>query len=870
MNKMNNHYLQLKISAPAAAEELLSFILFGLGAEGLEIEDPSIIAHHLEQGTWDASVFDLAKLELGQIVLKANLEPDFDLVALKEQIEQYCPKQPIKIETALKPNQDWLNTWREHFPLLPIGERLLISPFWLNPPLDQPRAVVKIAPGMAFGTGDHATTALAANLLEQYLQMGQRLVDIGCGSGILAIAALKLGAAQALAIDYDGLCAPSIAEHRQLNDIAEQDLPFIEGNIISDSALQKQVSDFKADLIISNIVADVLMAIAPQIGNYLRPHGLWLVSGIIKAKEQQMLAVCQANGLEIIKRLEQDDWLAFALRLAADAQDAADLDIEGLDIAGLDGGSLDVAGSEAGSLDVAGLDVGSLGAAGLNDGSLDTSSFAVHSFGCKVNQEEAAAMANLLLEDGWQQLSPEQQVAVYLINTCAVTQTATRKARSFLRSLRQSQPRAIIIISGCYAQLEAEDLAKANLADIIIGLEERAELIAIIKEYRQHRLQWQMAQTEQSGLMAAAAASAQTPAAAAPAAFAPASASAQNPAKAAQNPATASPIQAIPDPTRPTPLIKVGDIKQAKAFKNLANTMQKRARAFLKIEDGCNAFCHYCIIPYARGRVRSLAAQEAISQAKGLLEQGHREIVLSGIHIGVYGSDLKPSTDLATLIEDILKLSPDFRLRLGSLEPQHFNQQIFDLLATEPQICNHLHIPLQSGCDQVLAAMNRHYSSDDYAKLCQKLRQIRPDIALSCDIIIGYPGETEQDFEQSLAFCQKINFAGMHIFPFSAKKGTVAYNLPYQNSKAVKTKRAKALQQLAQQMSHNYRQKFYDKQLDFLAEQIVTINNQAYYQGLSNNYLPILVATKQDLFKQLVQVKIIGQDQDFLYAQLDN
>ncbi len=429
-------------------------------------------------------------------------------------------------------------------------------------------------------------------------------------------------------------------------------------------------------------------------------------------------------------------------------------------------------------------------------------------------------MANLLIKGGWQQLSPEQQVAAYVVNTCAVTQTATRKARSFLRSLRQSQPKAIIIISGCYAQLEAEILAKDGLADIIIGLEERAELLMIIDEYRQRRLLWQADQSEQ--------------------------------------------IAAMP------PLIKVSDIRQAKQFKNLANTVQDRARAFLKIEDGCNAFCHYCIIPYARGRVRSLAAQEALAQARGLLEQGHREIVLSGIHIGVYGSDLKPATNLAALIEDMLKLSPDFRLRLGSLEPQHFNQQIFDLLAEHTQICNHLHIPLQSGCDKVLAAMNRHYSIADYAELCQKLRQIRADIALTCDIIVGYPGETEEDFEQSLAFCQKIGFAGMHIFPYSAKKGTVAYGLLNQHSRAVKAIRAKTLQEAARKMATDYRQKFVDKRLDFLAEQIVNIGNQAYYQGLSNNYLPILVQAKQDLFKQIVMVKIIDHKQDFLYAQLDN
>lgn len=404
--------------------------------------------------------------------------------------------------------------------------------------------------------------------------------------------------------------------------------------------------------------------------------------------------------------------------------------------------------------------------------------FIIHSFGCKVNQEEAEQLAALFCAQGWEEAGPQEEAALYIINTCTVTQVADKKARALIRRLRREHPAAVLAVTGCYAQTAAQQIEELAGVDVIAGLAERARLPELVEQR-----------------LAGAA-----------------------------------------------PLTAVVDIAQQRLFQSIGPTArQKRARAYLKIEDGCAEFCHYCIIPHARGPVRSLPLAQALEQARQLLEAGHRELVLSGIHIGAYGEDLPPGETLPALIESILRLPGNFRLRLGSIEPQQFSANLLRLIAREQRLAPHLHIPLQAGCDKTLLAMNRHYSITDYEALLAELRALRPGLAVSTDVMVGYPGETSSDFDASFSFCLRMGFAKMHVFPYSRRSGTVAAGLSGQIPQREKTRRAALMGDLAQRMEQDYAQGFIGAQLDYLFEQETGLFGQTWQVGHSGNYLPLLL-----------------------------
>ena len=405
--------------------------------------------------------------------------------------------------------------------------------------------------------------------------------------------------------------------------------------------------------------------------------------------------------------------------------------------------------------------------------------FAIHSFGCKVNQEEGQEMAALFAAHGWREAVPPEKAALYIINTCTVTQMADKKARALIRRWRRDHPQALLAVTGCYAQTSAEHIAALGGVDIIAGLSERARLPQLAEQcLRQGQA-----------------------------------------------------------------LREVSDIAKTAGFTPIgAARRQKRARAYLKIEDGCEEFCHYCIVPYARGPIRSLPLAAALAAAGELLAAGHKELVLSGIHIGAYGQDLPAGENLCALIESILALGGDFRLRLGSLEPRHFNAELLQLLQREERICPHLHIPLQSGCDRTLAAMNRNYSAADYAALLAQLCVLRPRLAVTTDIMVGYPGETEDDFAAGLDFCANMGFSKIHVFPYSRRRGTVAAALPLQVPHKEKARRAAVMGALAERLAAEYARAFIGERLDFLYEQEILLEGRRYYSGHSGNYLPLAIA----------------------------
>ena len=404
--------------------------------------------------------------------------------------------------------------------------------------------------------------------------------------------------------------------------------------------------------------------------------------------------------------------------------------------------------------------------------------FIMHSFGCKVNQEEGSGMAALLAAHGWQEAAPNTEALLYIVNACTVTQTADKKARALIRRLRREHPQALLAVTGCYAQVAAEQIAALKAADIIAGLNERAALPALVEQYLSDK----------------------------------------------------------------RPLTLVSDITKAANFAPIGPPQrQKRARAYLKVEDGCGQFCHYCIIPLARGPVRSLPLNKALAIAQELIRAGHRELVLSGIHIGAYGEDLGSGQDLPSLIENILLLPGDFRLRLGSIEPRQFSAGLLRLYAAEQRICPHLHIPLQSGSDAVLNAMNRDYRVADYAALLKKVRTLRPGCAITTDILTGYPGEMATDFAATMDFCEQMAFARLHVFPYSKRPGTVAATLPQQIPQKEKERRAMLLGELATTLAAAYARSYIGAKLEYLYEQEIMLEGQSYYSGHSDNYLPLLL-----------------------------
>ena len=310
-------YLQLFIEAPAAWEEILAALLYAHGAPGLEIDDPAIIAAHLAAGDWDASVFDGQIIETGRITLRALFAEDAPLQPLYDDIAALTPEygRLFAISTAPLPEQDWQLLWRESFPTLRLCRGLLATPYWRKESLPDGETPLYISPGMAFGTGDHATTALAAELLASYLRPGQRVLDVGCGSGILAVAAIKLGAARALAVDNDEICAESLAEHRALNDIGADDLPFLYGDILRDKPLQAACRAFAADMLLANIVAGVIMELAAPAASFMPGGGLMIISGILCEKEAEVCAALTARGWRMLERRERRGWLAFCWRI---------------------------------------------------------------------------------------------------------------------------------------------------------------------------------------------------------------------------------------------------------------------------------------------------------------------------------------------------------------------------------------------------------------------------------------------------------------------------------------------------------------------------------------------------------------------------
>ena len=418
---------------------------------------------------------------------------------------------------------------------------------------------------------------------------------------------------------------------------------------------------------------------------------------------------------------------------------------------------------------------------------------AFYTLGCKVNQYETQALEQLVTQRGHSLVPFEEAADAYVINTCTVTAVSDKKSRQVIRRARKAAPDAVIAVCGCYPQTHPDDVEKLGV-DLISGTGDRTGFVDLLER------EWSDRQ----------------------------------------------------------PITALDDAFSRRTFEPLpAGGLEGRTRAMLKMEDGCVNFCSYCIIPYARGRVRSLPLDDCVRQARELEAAGYREIVLTGIEISSWGQDLEGKPELIEAIEAICQgLSPDTRVRLGSLEPRTITPDFCRRAAALPNLCPHFHLSMQSGCDTVLARMNRKYDSNRYYDSVKFLHEVYDRSAITTDLIVGFPGETEDEFQQTLDFIQKCAFSAMHIFPYSKRPGTPAAKLPGQVLNAVKEERAHRAAQIARTMQDAYLDSWVGETVPVLFEE----ERDGLWRGHTTRYCEVTVQSAQPLHNQLRQVRLTGRD----------
>ena len=399
---------------------------------------------------------------------------------------------------------------------------------------------------------------------------------------------------------------------------------------------------------------------------------------------------------------------------------------------------------------------------------------ALHNLGCKVNAYETEAMQQLLEEAGYEIVPFQEKADVYVINTCSVTNIADRKSRQMLHRAKKMNPDAVVVAAGCYVQAAGEELKKDAAIDVIIGNNRKKDLVPLLDEYFAGK------HVEEDSL------------------------------------------------------IDIGKTREYEALH--INKIADHTRAFIKIQDGCNQFCSYCIIPYTRGRVRSRKPEEIMEEIKGLVDKGYREVVLTGIHLSSYGLDLDGIT-LLDLMVKIDKIQGLERLRLGSLEPRIVTEEFTRTLAGLRTICPHFHLSLQSGCDATLKRMNRRYTTEEYEKGCQILRKYFDRPAITTDVIVGFPQETEEEFAQTVEFLKRIHFYEMHVFKYSRRAGTKAAAMTDQIPEQEKGVRSDRLLALEQKMSEEFRKGFLGEKVSVLFEEMITADGKEYLVGHTPEYV---------------------------------
>lgn len=419
---------------------------------------------------------------------------------------------------------------------------------------------------------------------------------------------------------------------------------------------------------------------------------------------------------------------------------------------------------------------------------------ALHNLGCKVNAYETEAMQELLEQAGYEIVPFKEGADIYIINTCTVTNMADRKSRQMLHRARKMNPDAIIVAAGCYVQTKDEEEKLDECIDIVIGNNRKKDIVEILEEYEGKK------QTVQKDVI---------------------------------------------------------DINHTKEYEELhLNKTAEHTRAYLKVQDGCNQFCTYCIIPYARGRVRSRRKEDVVEEVKNLVKNGYQEVVLTGIHLSSYGVDFEETEDLLSLILAVHEVEGLKRIRLGSLEPRIITEKFVQTISGLEKMCPHFHLSLQSGCNATLKRMNRKYTGEEYYEKCELLRKYFEHPALTTDVIVGFPGETEEEFQQSMSFVDKVNFYETHIFKYSKREGTKAAVMPDQVPEQVKTVRSNQLLALNEKKQKEFEQYYLGKSVEVLMEEEIEKDGKYFQTGHTKEYIRIAVESEKNWQNKLVNVKI--------------
>ncbi|MBS5429836.1 MAG: tRNA (N(6)-L-threonylcarbamoyladenosine(37)-C(2))-methylthiotransferase MtaB [Lachnospiraceae bacterium] len=415
---------------------------------------------------------------------------------------------------------------------------------------------------------------------------------------------------------------------------------------------------------------------------------------------------------------------------------------------------------------------------------------ALHNLGCKVNAYETEAMQELLEDSGYEIVPFHEKADIYIINTCTVTNMADRKSRQMLHRARKMNPDAIVAACGCYVQEKPEEVA--DCVDIVIGNNRKKEIVHILEEYEKGR----------EGIR--------------------------------------------------KDLVDIGHTRE---YENLhLSRTAEHTRAYIKVQDGCNQFCSYCIIPYARGRVRSRSMESVRGEVETLARNGYQEVVLTGIHLSSYGIDT--GTDLLSLIRTVHEVAGIKRIRLGSLEPRIITEEFAEAIAGLPKMCPHFHLSLQSGCTETLKRMNRRYTAEEYYEKCELLRKYFRNPALTTDVIVGFPGETEEEFKASRDFIDKVDFYETHVFKYSRREGTKAAAMPDQVPEEEKTRRSNILLDLSRKKQAAYEQRLLGTTQEVLIEEEIRRNGEIYQVGHTREYVKIGIRTEEKLANRLVQIEI--------------
>ncbi|MBQ8391215.1 MAG: tRNA (N(6)-L-threonylcarbamoyladenosine(37)-C(2))-methylthiotransferase MtaB [Clostridia bacterium] len=422
-----------------------------------------------------------------------------------------------------------------------------------------------------------------------------------------------------------------------------------------------------------------------------------------------------------------------------------------------------------------------------------------YALGCKVNQYEIDCYAKIFSDSGWEIGNFSEKCDAYVINTCAITNIGERKSRQIIRRAKKQNPDAVVAVTGCYAQTKAEEVKNMSEADVVLGTANRAHICRIVEA---------KIKGEDIDLLC--------------------------------------------------------DIMRERDYEELeCEGRCERTRAYIKIQDGCDNFCSYCIVPYARGPVRSRSLENIIPEAKRLAEAGFREIVLTGISVASYGKDLKDGNTLKNVIKEVCKVEGIERVRLSSISPNIFNNEFIDFIANEKKMCRHFHISLQSGSTSVLKRMNRKYSAEEYLDTLERIRAAMPDCGITTDIICGFPEESDEEFLETMEFVKKAHFLKVHVFPYSERSGTVAARME-QIPHSIREERAAKLTTLTEEIAKEVEKSFIGQSLAVLFEQ----TEGEYIQGLAGNYLRIYAKGGEDLTGEIRSVKITEYKDGKIYGEI--